>query len=317
MKLNVKSQVRAVLRAGMLVGSALLASCGGGGSQTANFVASRVIAFGDEFSVINADGSKYTINALVPGSTTQLECASSPIWIQLVAAPYGLQFPQCPGAASDSQSRIYAAEGATVADIANQIDTHLNNGGFLANDLATVLVGANDVVAQFRQYPAVGEGQLAANLAAAGEALAEQVNRLAGYGVKVLIVTIPDMGLTPFAGDRSVGSTDGNPALLTRLTTKFNDALLAGILNDGHKIGLIQLDEYLKSVDTAARKGQGSFNNTTLPACSVALPKCTTNTLVPGAINSVWLWADNRRLSPSGQASLGSLAASRARSNPF
>lgn len=317
MKLNVKSQVRAVLRAGMLVASALLAACGGGGQQVASFSPNRVIAFGDELSVINADGSKYTINALVTGSTTQLECAAAPIWIQLVAASYGLSFPQCPGFATDPQSRIYAAEGATVADVATQIDTLVVNGGFTTNDLVTVLAGANDVVAQFRQYPTVGEDQLAANLTAAGNALAEQVNRLAGYGARVLIVTIPDMGLTPFAGDRSVGSTDGNPALLTRLSTKFNDALLVGILNDGHKIGLIQFDEYLKSVDTAARNGRGSLNNTSLAACSVALPKCTTNTLVPDAVNSVWLWADSRRLAPSGQSALGSLASSRARSNPF
>jgi len=316
MMLNVKRQARAALCAGMLVATTLLASCGGG-EQVATFRATRVIAFGDEFSVINADGSKYSINALVAGSTTQLDCASAPIWVQQVAALYGLAFPQCPGFATDPQSRIYAAEGATVADMAGQIDAHLNNGGFATNDVATVLMGANDVVAQFQQYPTVGEAQLAANLTAAGNALAAQVNRLAGYGVKVLIVTVPDMGLTPFAGDRSVGSTDGNPALLTRLSTKFNDALLANILNDGHKIGLIQLDEYLKSVDTAARNRQGSFNNTTLAACSVPLPKCTTNTVVAEAVNSVWLWADGRHLAPNGQSALGSLATSRAQSNPF
>lgn len=316
MKLNVKRQARAVLCAGMLAATALLASCGGG-EQVATFHASRVIAFGDELSAINADGSKYSINALVAGSTTQLDCASSPIWVQQVAALYGLTFPQCPGFATDPQSRIYAADGATVADIASQIDAHLSNGGFVDGDLVTVLAGANDVVAQFQQYPAIGEDQLAANLTAAGEALAAQVNRLAGYGARVLIVTIPDMGLTPFAGDRSVGSTDGNPALLTRLSTKFNDALLVGIVNDGHKIGLIQLDEYLKAVDTAARNGQGSLNNTTLAACSVALPRCTTNTLVADAVNSVWLWADGRRLAPAGQSALSSLATSRAQSNPF
>lgn len=317
MKLFVtRRQARAAVCAGMLAASALLASCGGG-EQVAAFHASRVIAFGDEFSVINADGSKYTVNALVSGSTTQLVCNTNAVWIQSVAAMYGLVFPQCPGLATDPQSRIYAANGAVVADLTVQIDTHLSNGGFAAGDLVTVLVGANDVVAQFQQYPTVGEDQLGANLSAAGKALAVQVNRLADYGAKVLIVTIPDMGLTPFAGDRSVGSTNANPALLTRLSTRFNDALLAGLLNDGHKIGLIQLDEYLKVIDTAARRGQGSFNNTALPACSVALPNCTTNTLVADAVNSVWLWADARHLGPNGQSALGSLATTRARSNPF
>ena len=316
MKLNVKRQARAALCAGMLAASALLASCGGG-EQVAAFQAGRVIAFGDEFSVINADGSKYAVNALVSGSTTRLDCGTNAIWVQSVAALYGKVFPQCPGLATDPQSRIYAANGAVVADLAGQIDTHLSNGGFVANDLVTVLVGANDVVAQFQQYPAVGEAQLSANLGVAGKALSVQVNRLADFGAKVLIVTVPDMGLTPFAGDRTVGSTNGNPALLTRLSTKFNDALLAGLLNDGHKIGLIQLDEYLKVIDTAARNGRGSFNNTALAACSVALPKCTTNTLVADAVNSVWLWADDRHLGPNGQSALGSLATTRAQGNPF
>jgi outer membrane lipase/esterase len=318
MKLTMNVKARAVLRAGMLAAAALLAACGGGEKVT-TFHASRVIAFGDEMSVINADGSKYTVNALVSGSTTQIDCGSNPLWIQSVAAVYGLVFPQCPGSVSDPVSRIYATNGAMVADISDQIDQHLSNGGFADGDLVTVLAGANDVVAQFQQYPAVGEDQLSANLSASGAALAAQVNRLAGYGAKVLIVTIPDMGLTPFAGDRSVGSTDGNPALLSRLSTKFNDALLANLLNDGHKIGLIQLDEYLKAVDTATRSGSSNvtFANTTLPACTVALPKCTTNTLVADAINSNWLWADSRHVGAGGQASLGSLATTRAQNNPF
>ncbi len=320
MKLNVNGFARAVVGAGALAVAALLASCGGG-SQVETFRPSRVIAFGDEFSVINPNGSKYTVNALAAGSTTQFDCGSNPIWIQVLAVSYGLVFPQCPGTGSTVPvSRIYAANGATVADLTAQIDGHLNNGGGFANgDLVTVLVGANDVVAQFQQYPAVGEDQLAANLAAAGTALAQQVNRLAGYGAKVLIVTVPDMGLTPFAGDRSAGSTNSNPALLTRLSTQFNDALLAKILNDGHKIGLVQLDQYLKGADTATINGNSGYpyTNTTLVACAVALPNCSTGTLVPAAASANWLWADNRHLSATGQASLGSLALSRAQNNPF
>jgi outer membrane lipase/esterase len=321
MKSNVNRVARAASRAGLLASaallSALLAACGGG-EQAQSFNAGRVIAFGDELSVLNADGSKYTVNALASGSTTQLDCAINPIWVQTLAANFGLVFPQCPGSIADPQSRIYAAVGAGVADISAQIDHHLASGGFASNDLVTVLAGANDVVAQFSQYPAVGADQLRANLAASGAALAAQVNRIAGYGAKVVIVTVPDIGLTPFAGDRSAGSTDGNPALLTRLTTAFNDALLSNLINDGHKIGLVQLDEYLKAVDTSVRNGNTSaFSNTQLAACAVALPACTTNTLVADAVNASWLWADGRHLGPNGHAGLASLAVTRARNNPF
>ena len=133
----------------------------------------------------------------------------------------------------------------------------------------------------------------------------------------MLISTIPDIGLTPFGGDRSAGSTDGNPALLSRLSQRFNDAMLARLRNDGHQIGLIQLDEYLRAVDRATLFGQGTYANSTAAACAVALPNCTTNTLVPDATTSAYLWADARHLGPGGQASLGSLAVTRAQNNPF
>ena len=316
MKSNVYGWVRTAGCAGVLACAALLASCGGG-QPGQRFYASRIIAFGDEFSYMGNDGRKYTINALVSGSTTALDCTSNPIWVQSLAAAYGLVFPQCRGAVDDPASRIYAVNGAVVDDLSGQIDTQILNGGFNGTDLVTVLVGANDVLAEFAKYPNVGEAQLLAELDASGTALAAQVNRIASLGAKVLISTIPDMGLTPFAGDRSVGSTDGNPPLLTRLSTRFNDALLAHLTNDGSKIGLIQLDEFLQATDRATVQGQGQYSNTTLFTCTVALPACTTNTLAADSINATWLWADIRHLTPSGQGNLASLALTRAQNNPF
>ncbi|HEY8707486.1 MAG TPA: esterase [Burkholderiaceae bacterium] len=316
MKSTVYGVARAALCAGVLASVVLLASCGGG-AQSQTFTATRVIAFGDESSVITADQKKYSVNALVAGSTTAVDCASNPLWIQTVAARYGLVFQECPGTVPAPASHIYAASGAMVADLSAQIDQQLNNGGFKAGDLVTLLVGANDVLAQFAQYPGVGEAQLSANLDAAGRALAVQVNRLAALGAKVLISTIPDMGLTPFAGDRSAGSTNSNPGLLSRLSESFNIAMLAHITNDGHVIGLVQLDQYLQASDNATRLGVGTFANTTLAACTVALPQCTTATLVAAATTSAYLWADDRRLGAGGQASLGSLAVSVATNNPF
>ena len=313
---NVNRLGRVALLVGVLA-TALLASCGGG-SQTTTFAASRVIAFGDESSVINANGSKYTVNALASGSSTVFDCNSSPIWVQAVAAIYGLTFPQCPNLVADPTSRIYAVAGAHVADLSTQIDQQILNGGFVAGDMVTVLIGANDVIDQFTQYPAIGEDQLLANVDAAGVELANQVNRLAGLGAKVLISTIPDMGLTPYAGDRTAGSTNGNPAILSALSARFNDAMLANILNDGHKIGLIQLDQYLIAVDNATRAGiTSAYANTTLASCSVALPNCSTNTLVADAVGAVWLWADDKHLSATGQSGLASLAITRAQNNPF
>jgi phospholipase/lecithinase/hemolysin len=313
---NVNGWGRVALLAGVM-GSALLASCGGG-EQVSTFTATRVIAFGDESSLINSNGSKYTVNALASGSTTAFQCDSNPIWVQSVAAIYGLAFPQCPGTIADPSSRIYAFNGAKVADLSDEISQHLTNGGFASSDLVTVFIGVNDVIAQFQQYPGVGEDQLLVNVDAAGVALANQVNRIASLGAKVLITTIPDLGLTPFAGDRSAGSTNSSPGVLSRLSARFNDAMLANLTNDGRKIGLIQLDEYLSAVDKTTQAGNFTlYANTTLASCSVALPNCTPNTLVSAAVGAVWLWADDRHLTPTGQAALASLAVTRAQNNPF
>jgi outer membrane lipase/esterase len=318
MILKVNAIARAAMRAGLLATALLLASCGGGGTPVSSFHASRVLAFGDETSVITADPKKYTVNAVLADGSNTVDCTNNLIWIQQVAFIYNLTFPQCPGAVVDAVSRIYAQPGATVASLADQINDHnTNGGGFTGGDIVTVLVGANDVVNQFVQYPGVGENELLANLETSGTALANLVNGIAATGAKVLISTIPNMGLTPFAGDRTLGSTDSNPGLLTRLSTRFNDALLANLTNDGHQIGLIQLDEYVGLVDNARAAGGGTFANTTNASCAVALPNCTTNTLVPDAVNVPWLWADSLHLSANGQASLGALAIARAQNNPF
>ena len=322
MKSSLHPGARAAFSAAGLAAAALLAACGGGGNQSTTFHATRVIALGDESSVVTSDGKKYSVNAFATDSTTQLDCRSNPIWVQTVALKYGLAFAQCPSATPGaaplpSDSRIRAAVGAKAADLAGQIDAQVADGGIHTGDLVTLLVGVNDVIAQFEQFPGAGEAQLLENVAAAGAELAAQANRLAALDARVLISTIPDIGLAPYAGDRSAGSTNANPALLSRLSARFNDAMLTNLLNDGRKIGLIQLDQYLRVSDRATAAGQGSFANTTQGACSVALPDCTTSTLLAAVGSTAWLWADDRHLSAGGQNSLGSLAVSRASTNPF
>ena len=332
MKLKANRIGRAAVCAGLLLSSALLVSCGGGGTQVNSFKATRVIAFGDESSVINlADGSKFTTNAVLADDKTKFDCTSNPIWVQSVAALYGLVFPECPANAVAPVSRIWAKADAQVADLAAQIALQINEGGFTSDDIVTVLMGTNDIVAQFGRYPTVPEDQLAETLKQAGSDLAVQVNAIAALGAKVLVSTTPDLGRTPFAGDRSAGSTNVNPGVLTRLSTAFNDGLLAKLTNDGRKIGLIQLDSYIQALDNARIAGGGTFSNTTLGAClDTALPPaCTTETLgtdaaaippptvVSNANAVTWLWADALHLSAGGQAGLGTLAVTRAQNNPF
>lgn len=47
------------------------------------------------------------------------------------------------------------------------------------------------------------------------------------------------------------------------------------------------------------------------------MPDCTSKTLVTDATTTTWLWANDTLLSPAGHNRLGSIAQTRALSNPF
>ena len=320
-------------RAGaVLFAAALLAACGGGNSQVSAFSPNRIVAFGDETSVIDdfkgdANGRKYTVNATVSATDPTLDCRLNPLWIQTLSAHYGLVFPQCnpaPTAVAAPTSRIRAMPGARVADLAAQIDAQQAEAPFTTRDLVTVLIGENDILAQYTQYPAVPETTLITNLQAAGTAIGDQVNRLSATGARVLVSTVPDVGLTPYANSERAAHTDTDrAALLRRLTKALNDKMRAQITNDGHLIGLLLTDEYIQTI--AAFPGTGGFTNATTGVCdltrSALVPPsvldCTKLTLISGGSSTAYLWADATHLSAGGQLSLGSLAVNRAVNNPF
>ncbi len=306
------------------VAAMLLAAACGGGEQVSHFHASRVVAFGDESSLIvdtrgDANGSKYSVNATVSESDQTLACAVNPLWIQSVANLYALVFPQCnpgPTPVAAPTSRIRAAFGARAADLAAQIDAQQAEGPLGGGDLVTVLVGENDIIAEYGQYPPLSEDQLTANVEAEGAEVGRQVNRLAGLGAKVLLATVPDVGVTPFAiNERNSHADTDRAALLTRLKARFNASVRRTIVNDGREIGLILLDELVSAI--AKFPGLQGFTNVTDPVCvPPSLLDCTAQTLVPGG-SAAYFWADDRHLSASAQNSFGGLATARAQNNPF
>lgn len=328
MKSNV-DRGRRTLRCGAALAASLLVACGGG-SQVQTFEPNRIIAFGDESSVIDdvgraANGRKYSVNATVSDTDPTIACDLNPLWIQVVATAHNLVFPQCnrSGVASPT-SRIRATAGARVADLSTQIDAQLAESPFTGREFATVLIGQNDILDQYKQYPAVGETQLTTNVEALGTALGTQVNRIADGGAKVLLSTVLDLGLTPYATAEKAAHTDADrAALLSRLTARFNAAMRATILNDGRKIGLILADEFFSAVVKISNGG--GFTNVVTPVCdltrSALVPPsvldCTNLTLVSGGSATTYLYADTLLLSAGGQQSLGTLAAARATNNPF
>jgi phospholipase/lecithinase/hemolysin len=298
----------------------LISACGGG-EPIERFVPTRLIVLGDESSVINPDGSKHTVNGVVSGTTT-IDCSLNPVWIQGVGNAYQLPFSQCPGTSTGPVTAlIFATANARVADIAAQVTAV---GSFGGKDLVTLLAGANDVL---DQYALLGtsvnnivqtEATLTFAVESLGEALAGQVNRVADAGGKILISTLPDLGLTPFAL-REDANIPGRAALLSRLTKRFNAKLRINIINDGRRIGLLLTDELVQAV---VKNPSGSgFLNVTLAACDPTqapnVTECTTAKLSAGADASTYLWANDLLLSPGGHRLLANLALSRAANNPF
>jgi len=293
----------------------LMAACGGGTSQFEPFQPARLFAFGDETSLLTPDGRKFTVNAL--NSTNVVDCTLEPIWVQMLATQYGFVFAECnPDAATDTKALMRAEAGAKVDDVERQIDRQLALGGFAAKDLATLLVGANDVLEVYADFPRRSEEQLIADVRARGEKVAAQVNRLVALDVRVIVSTVPDLGLTPYALTQKGAFTDTDrAALLSRLTTAFNSRLRVNILNDGRFVGLLLADELVQSLVRAPEFF--GLTNTVSAVCTVVLPDCTTLTLVDSGNSINHLWADDRRLTYSGQQRLGTLALQRATGNPF
>jgi len=319
------------LGAALLVAAAAVAACGGG-EQEEIFDADRVIAFGDETSLIvdlrgDANGNKYSVNATVSETDPTLDCKENPLWIQVIADHYDLVFPQCnptPGAVVAPQSRIRATVGARAADLTTQIDTQLADSSFRDGDLATVLVGAHDILAQYAQFPGVGESQLIDNVEAAGAEVARQVNRLASADVRVLMSTVPDVSYSPFAiAERAAHTDTDRQQLIRRLVLRFNASLRATVNNDGRRIGLVLGDEMVQTV--ARFPGFNNINNSTTAVCDLtrsqlvppSILDCSRLTLIANGNGLTYLWADDRRLAAGAQLLLGNLGTQRAQTNPF
>ncbi len=292
-----------------------LAACGGGTSQYDPFIPGRLLVFGDEYSALTPNGRNYSVNGVTTDGN--IDCASSPIWVQSLAGLYGFTFAECNTTSEPTpKARMLALAGAKVADVTAQVEAQVAAGGFREKDLATVLAGANDILELYGQYPSLAEAALIAEAAARGQQLARVVNRLVGLGVKVIVSDLPDLGLTPFAlSEQALGGSFDRAALLTRLTTAFNEQLGVSVLLDGRFVGLMQAQLRFQAIG----RFPPSFGLADIrtPVCTVPLPDCTTSTLLPEAIATSYLWADDTRLAPGGQAQLASLAVDRAQRNPF
>ncbi|MEO8155880.1 MAG: SGNH/GDSL hydrolase family protein [Rhizobacter sp.] len=336
MKLKVEVMRRAVVA---LLAVTALASCGGG-TQIEAFVPRRMIAFGDESNLINTDGTKYTVNAVVFDTTVTpavpvpgpvLDCNSNLVWTQQLAYSYGMAFTgRCSSTVANANGVMLATVNARVADLKLQVDSFIAGDTFASNDLVTVMVGANDIIALYESQvdPTTNSAALIAAAQQAGTDVGAQVVRITDLAAKVIVSTIPSMGVSPYAYKEETDHPGGGrPALLAALSEQFNTRLrlkLEDVRDGGRAVGLVLADDLVGSI--AKVPANYGITNISAAACFGApLPTCNATTLDPATIDASgnktyggdWLWADDRHLGAAAQSRIGTLAVSRARSNPF
>ena len=164
------------------------------------------------------------------------------------------------------------AGGITTLPLSTQVDRMLADRPQLGeNDLVILWGGANDV---FAQAGAVGAALItptvaAANMAQAATDLVGQVDRLREAGAQsVIVVTIPDIGATPFG----LSSGPAAAGLQTALTDAFNAQLRASI--DGRAV-IVDSQKLLGAVQADPVKyGFDAPNAGTVPACAGSSLQC-------------------------------------------
>jgi hypothetical protein len=324
--------------------SVFLAACGGGSTQVPKepFKPTRVLSFGDELSYLEDDkgdgnGRKYSVNYLADPTSTPptvvRDCSVYRIWNQQVAQSYGLAFPEClkdipvptpPATPAPATGIIYARPGAKLAEVQSQINTHLTAySGFTRSELVTFMAGSNDVLALYARFDGSNLEALKAEAEQIGRAMAGQVNRIADAGGRVVVSTIPDLSLSPFAIAEDVAHPGTNRiGVIRELVDRFNAKLRVNIYNDGTRIGLVLIDQYM--IQVAAFPGGYGLTNIKEAIClpTAPLPECYRNTLKVDengltADPLAWMWADNLRVSVPLHIQLANEAYARSQINPF
>ncbi len=318
--------------------AALLAACGGGTSQVEAFKPDRLIVLGDENNMIEDsvdaegkhDGFKYNINDR--SGTATGKCLALPTMAQSVASLYGYAFEQCNPAAITAKAFILARRHAKVGDpltgLAQQLSARPDLG---KTDLVMVMIGGNDIIELYeRTLGGLSQADAVAEIRRRGGLAAEQVNQVLATGARALVITVPDLGLSPYAVNAQLGKA-GAAALLANLSAEFNAYLRIGIdasRFDGRNYGLVLADDivaamsrlpasFLTAPSVASAAACAIASGQSAEAVASALLACNTTNLVTAANTASHLWASDRHIGPAAHARIGAQAQSRAATNPF
>ena len=292
---------------------ALLAACGSSTIESA-LKPERFVAFGDGFSDVGqVAGARYTVND-----------ASVNNWTQQLAATYGLTLtPVSAGGTSYAQGNARvsakpdAAGNASTPTVTQQVDTFLAAGGTKANDVVTLGAGTADIIAEMAAVTAGTQTpeQMLAHAQQAGKDLGAQAIRLVNAGAKYIVVSgAYNLGRSPWA--IALGQVD----LLTQASSKFNEAFLVSVVNQGANILYVDSAYYFNLVTSSP--GSYSFDNSTTAVCTsvdagngigigagqINSALCTPSTLLPAATYNRYVFADKVYVTPEAQRLFGTYA---------
>ena len=319
----------ACVLAPVALSAALLSACGGGTSQVEPFKPLRLIALGDENSVIVNDGSndgfRYTLNNR--RGTAVGKCLNLPIFTQSMASYYGMAFAACNPTAATPTAFVYAVVGARIDDPVSGLAAQIAGvAGLGATDMVSVMIGGNDVIALYEQ---VRDGSLSRAAAlveagARGRRAASMVTGLLTTGARAIVVTAPDLQSSPYAKAQGLVFA-GAAALLSELGYALNGSLRTNVEpNDGRHWGLVLADDIVAAMAKVPTAFLASPSAVGIAACTTASAKdCVltddvlTTTLVTGAGTNTHLWADDRHLGPDAHSRIGQQVLARAVNNPF
>lgn len=295
----------------------LLAACGSSTIESA-LRPDRFIAFGDAFSDVGQNGSRYSVNNGAVNNwalqmTTRYGKALAPV------STSGLSYAV--GNARVTAKPDAAGNTGTLT-ITEQIDRFLATGRLGPNDVVVLNGGLSDVIAGMAAVTAgtqTPEAMVAASRKA-GQELGAQIRRLVQAGAKYVVVAgTYDLGRTPWA--KSIG----RESLLSDASSRFNEGLLIEIVDLGSNVLYVDAAYYVNLFTSVP--GTYGFSNEKDPVCTsvdatngigigagqVNAALCTSATLRPGVNPDSYVFADSVHLAPYAQRQFGDYAYDRLR----
>lgn len=310
------SWMRRALLALASASTLLLAACGSGTIES-QLHPTRIVVFGDAFSDLGQNGSRYTVN---DGTVN--------VWTQQVAVSFGLTLSTAANGGTSyatGSARVTAtpdaAGNSATPTITQQIGTFLSGGGTIQpNDLFIVNGGTADIIAQdaLVRNNVETTDQMVANAKQAGADLAAQVRRLVNAGAAHVVVVGP-YNLSKSLWAINTSQTD----LLYQASIAFNNEVLVSLVDLGQNVLYVDAPLFF-NVATATPTVYGMTNSTNAVCTSVdpgpgigigpgqinsAL--CTPSTVLAGVDYTQYVFADWVYPTPTAQRQFGTYAYAR------